>query len=106
VQVIPSCILQARAEGGEPPVWHDRANAPWWADVHGRPPHRTRWPDWRCAFHREPEQRTIFATFGEQEGRPDGAAMDAEGCCGIADVTGGLLAFRPGVRGLPERRLA
>lgn len=286
MQATPSCILDARAECGESPVWDDRAQVLWWVDIHGRRLHRTRWPDWRdepwpvpgrpsclalaqdggvvvaveralcafdpvtgrfaelarcddeppahrfndgrcdqqgrfwigtlpealdkpsggllrydaaarrftrvmdgfavpnglafgdgvmfvadsrartvwqCAFHGEPEQRKIFATFGEDEGRPDGAAIDAEGFYWIAHVTGGritrfapdgrrdrtialpvsrptmcafggpdrdilfvtsgtehldaaerarqplaggLFAFRPGVRGLPEPRLA
>jgi sugar lactone lactonase YvrE len=118
---------------------------------------------WRCGFQDEPGPRAIFATFAEDEGRPDGAALDAEGGYWIAHVTGGritrfapdgrrdltiplpvsrptmcafggpdhdilfvtsgtehldaaerarqplaggLFAFRPGVRGLPEPRLA
>ncbi len=33
----------------------------------------------------------IFAEFAEGEGRPDGAAVDSDGCYWIAHVTGGLV---------------
>ena len=288
MQATPLCILEARAECGESPVWDARAGVLWWVDIHGRLLHRTGWPNvvdeswpapgrpscialtadggvvvaveralhafdsasgrfielarcdneppahrfndgrcdqqgslwigtlpealdapsggllrydsvarrftrvidgfivpkglgfdaqggmffadsrartvWRCALDGgEPGPRTVFARFDEQEGRPDGAAMDAEGFYWIAHVSGGritrfapdgrrdrtimlpvsrptmcafggpdldilfitsgtehldavervrqplaggLFAFRPGVRGLPEPRLA
>jgi len=35
--------------------------------------------------------RRVFATFAEDEGRPDGAAVDAEGGYWIAHVTGGRI---------------
>ncbi len=288
MQASPFCILEARAECGESPVWDARRGVLWWVDIHGRRMHRTRWPEvddeswpapgrpsclvltqdggvvvavertlysfdpisgeftelarceneppahrfndgrcdrqgrfwigtlpealdapsggllrydavarrftrvidgfvvpnglgfdarggmffadsrartvWRCVLEGgEPGPREVFARFDEQEGRPDGAAVDAEGFYWIAHVTGGritrfapdgrrdrtiimpvsrptmcafggpdldilfvtsgtehlgavelarqpfaggLFAFRPGVRGLPEPRLA
>lgn len=120
---------------------------------------------WRCTLDAtgRPGPREVFVHFAEDEGRPDGAAVDAEGFYWVAHVTGGrltrfspdgrrdrtiempvsrptmcafggpdldilfvtsgtehldaaelarqpqaggLFAFRPGVRGLPEPRLA
>jgi sugar lactone lactonase YvrE len=53
---------------------------------------------WRCALDQSgtPGAREVFASFGASEGRPDGAAVDAEGFCWIAHVTGGRLSrFSP-----------
>lgn len=44
MQGSPACILEARAECGESPVWDAREGVLWWVDIHGRRIHRTRWP--------------------------------------------------------------
>jgi sugar lactone lactonase YvrE len=48
---------------------------------------------WRRPFDvvGEPGSPSVFATFEEGEGRPDGAAVDAEGFYWAAHVTGGRL---------------
>jgi len=48
---------------------------------------------WRCTLDGTgmPGEREIFATFAEEEGRPDGAAVDAEGFYWVAHVTGGRI---------------
>lgn len=59
-------------------------------------PHRT---VWKASY--DPEtgllgERSVFVKLGESQGRPDGAAVDAEGCYWVAAVWGGqLLRYTP-----------
>jgi sugar lactone lactonase YvrE len=62
---------------------------------------------WRCGLDAAgtPGPREVFARFADDEGRPDGAAIDAEGFYWVAHVTGGRVT-RFGPDGRRDRTIA